>query len=252
MSKLILDACCNHLGVNAIQEQMIIEADHAKAEYIKFQLYDSEKLNPKYPNFTETKRRLQRCELGLLDVTRLIEVCRPRRIIPMFTIFDIAKIEWFVLAFQAQKFALKVASPDMADHELINKLVKSCPKTEIFVSCGMHYQEEIESIREMFDKYTNIKWLYCVSMYPTPIDIIDIEDIKNYDGLSDHSIGLEAIRKVAATNPDMGYYEKHFTLSRQLPIVDRDWSVVPDELKELKAILTYGEDCIKYKNRWKR
>jgi sialic acid synthase SpsE len=154
------------------------------------------------------------------------------------------------MAVHGQKFALKIASPDMGNSEMINKVVKSCPTTELFISCGMHTQDEIESIREMFEKYNNIKWLYCVSMYPTPIEAIDIEEIKFYDGFSDHTIGLEAVRKVMAFNPNMGYYEKHFTLSKQLPIVDRDWSVTPDDLKYLKAILTYGEDSKKYKSRW--
>lgn len=248
MGKLILDACCNHLGNNSIIFKMIDIADKY-ADYIKFQLYDSDKLNHDYPNYQEVRDRMYAAELHLLDVKRILEYCGPLGIVAMFTIMHEGRIEWLVKNYN-MKFAIKVASPDMGNQDLILKLVKAFPDREIIVSCGMHDIIEIDTIRDTFSKYNNVKFLYCVSMYPTPMDMVNYELLKKFDGFSDHTVGLSVLRHMLERGISPQYYEKHFTLSKDLPVVDRDWAVTPEDLPYIRAYLDKGTDEQKYKSRW--
>lgn len=230
---------------------MIKIADENTVDYIKFQLYSSDNLNPLYPNFRETQARLKSAELNFQDVLHIMGLCKTLKITPMFTIFDVKRIEWLVESCYNDSFALKVASPDLGNDGLIQKLVKCFPQKEILISCGMHTGIEITDIRERYKQYDNVKWLYCKSMYPTPYGCIDFEKMKTFDGFSDHTIGLDAIRTAIIEVPELQYFEKHFTLSKNLPIKDKDWSVEPGELKDLMALVKYNENTKNYKERFK-
>lgn len=246
MTKLILDACNNHLGNKAIMEKMIIEAS-SYAEYIKFQLYDASMLNPKYPNYPEVYSRMKECEIDIPRLKWIIDFCKYSGIIPMFTIFTENRIA--DLQIQLGNFALKVASPDMTNQYLIDQIKAAFPSKELFISCGMSSMEEIQHAKSL-NKEKNIKWLYCISKYPTAFEDIQFLDMQMYNGFSDHTIGLEAIKMALFFNPDLEYIEKHFTLSKNLPITDRDWSVEPEELMYLSSQINYVAHVQKYKTRW--
>jgi len=246
MTKLILDACNNHLGNKNIMEKMIVEAS-TYAEYIKFQLYDASLLNPKYPNYQDVYTRMKECEIDIPRLKWIIDFCKYSNIIPMFTVFTENRIA--DLQIKNGNFALKVASPDMSNQYLIDQIKSAFPGKELFISCGMHNVEEIQHAKSL-NKGDNIKWLYCVSKYPTPFEDIQFLDMARFDGFSDHTIGLEAIRVALYYNPELSYIEKHFTLSKNLPIVDRDWSIEPEELIYLSSQVKYVSNIQKYRTRW--
>lgn len=249
--KLILDCCCNHLGLLSMIARMIAKAETNNVDYIKFQLYTTDKLNKEYPNFEDVQKRMASTELGSPEVEYILDICKPLNITPMFTVFDEDKMRLLV-DFYTHNFALKVASPDMLNHELILKLVKCFPEKEHFVSCGMHSDTEIKDTKELFRNH-NIKWLYCQSIYPTPLDMVDYKKMKDFDGFSDHTIGLEAIKRAIFEIDRKDFvFEKHYTLSKELPIVDKDWSVDPGQLQELMALVNYNANVEKYKNRWRK
>lgn len=249
--KLILDCCCNHLGNKDIIAQMIAKAEINNVDYIKFQLYTADKLNKDYPDFKDVQKRLASTELGLSEIEYILDICKPLNIVPLFTIFDEDKIK-MLFDYYNFNFALKVASPDMMNHELILKIVRCFPEKETFVSCGMHSDAEIKETRELFRNH-NIKWLYCQSIYPTPLDMIDVVKMQEFDGFSDHTIGLDAIKNVILVSPRKNFViEKHFTLSKELPIKDKDWSVTPKELQELMALVKYNANTENYKGRWRK
>lgn len=256
MPKVILDACCNHFGVPVFIEEMIAEAEKNGVDYIKFQLYDSQKLNPKYPNFEDTQSRLMSTELKDFDVKHILNLCLKLKITPMFTIFDHSRIKWLTPKCLSgdlahAKFALKVASPDMLNFDLIETLLTTFPDKELFVSCGMHTKRETRDITKRYEGYPNMRFLYCVSMYPTPYEAVDFAEMSRFNGFSDHTIGLDAIRVALDLYPYLEYFEKHFILSRNLPAKDGKWSIEPGELASLMAIIRYKENCTNYKKRWK-
>jgi N,N'-diacetyllegionaminate synthase len=252
MTKLILDACCNHLGNRKIIEEMILVANDKGADYIKFQLYDVDQLNKDYPNRGVVYTRLKECQLDLLDVNFILKTCTPLNIVPMFTIFDPNKLTILKQVDKDNIFALKIASPDLLNSNLIGKILEIFPMKELCISTGMHSKTEIELVRKQYLKYNKINWLYCVSRYPTYPEDIEYNELPKYDGFSDHSVGLSVIKNVILRYPELEYYERHFTLSRNLPITDKEWSVGPDELQELRSILDCPGKTANYKLRWIR
>tara|TARA_B100000575_G_C23112636_1_gene642870 strand:- start:934 stop:1977 length:1044 start_codon:yes stop_codon:yes gene_type:complete len=133
----------------------------------------------------------------------------------------------------------KVASFEITDIPLIKYIAQK--NKPIMLSTGMSNISEINQAVKTIKKYNQkeILLFHCVSGYPTPIEDINISNItylrKKYKcevGLSDHTIGnIAAITSIAL---GVKVIEKHFTLSRKVIGPDSEFSIEPNELKELK------------------
>jgi len=110
-----------------------------------------------------------------------------------------------------------------------------------------------EALNILFNKgCDNILLFHCISSYPAPLEESNLRNIqflaKKYSievGLSDHTIGNTAA--IAAIALGASAIEKHFTLSRQDVGPDSEFSIEPDELKELVKVtsmthLSLGND----------
>lgn len=161
----------------------------------------------------------------------------------------------------------KISSFEIIDIPLIRKVAAT--GKPIIMSVGMatvkEVQEALQAARSAGAK--DITLLKCTSSYPaTPLgsNLLTIPDMKKRFkcrvGLSDHSMGIG----VALASIALGgtVIEKHFTLSRQDKGVDSEFSMEPDEMKQLvdeakvvwQAIgkVVYGpvkEESISYKYR---
>ena len=133
--------------------------------------------------------------------------------------------------FDMNKF--KVASRTVKENfSLANKILSK--KKLTFISLGMWNKKALP-----FKKNKYIKYLWCNSKYPT-----HIEDLKklpknfnktNYDGFSDHSIGIETC--ILAVSRGAMIIEKHFTLDKSdRTIRDHLLSATPDEFKTMVNI----------------
>ena len=133
--------------------------------------------------------------------------------------------------FDMNKF--KVASRTVKENfSLANKILSK--KKLTFISLGMWNKKTLP-----FKKNKYIKYLWCNSKYPT-----HIEDLKklpknfnktNYDGFSDHSIGIETC--ILAVSRGAMIIEKHFTLDKSdRTIRDHLLSATPDEFKTMVNI----------------
>ena len=77
-------------------------------------------------------------------------------------------------------------------------------------------------------------YLYCCSKYPATIDELHLGGIdfhSEWDGLSDHTIGLGASLTALARGAKI--IEKHFTLDKSATGFDHLWSMTPSELLQL-------------------
>ena len=117
----------------------------------------------------------------------------------------------------------KVASPDIRDFELLGYL-KSTGKPIIF-STGMATEDEVWATREFLGG--NYKTLACVSEYPCPIERSDLEELRSYRGLSDHTQSLITGALAVALGAEI--IEKHFTYSNWGK--DAHMSLNPEQLK---------------------
>jgi len=132
----------------------------------------------------------------------------------------------------------KIASPELVDIPLI-RYVASKGKPMI-ISCGMGSCEEIREAVEACRKVGNdqVILLKCTSEYPAvyeDMNITTISDMKErFDcpvGLSDHSMGYAV--DIAAAVLGACVIEKHFCLSRKDKTVDSEFSMEPNEFKDM-------------------
>jgi N-acetylneuraminate synthase len=86
---------------------------------------------------------------------------------------------------------------------------------------------------------TKISILHCVSIYPSPPETINLNNIlffrdhfENFPiGYSDHTLGLEA--SVVAVAMGAPIIEKHFTLDKSIIGMDNQMAMNPDEMSSL-------------------
>ena len=134
--------------------------------------------------------------------------------------------------------AYKIASFEITDVPLI-EYVASKGKP-IIISTGIADLEDIElAVQTCLDAGNDqIALLKCTSSYPAPLEEINlntIPDIKErFDvivGLSDHTLGGEV--SVASIALGAKIIEKHFILDRNMGGPDSEFSMEPDEFKQM-------------------
>lgn len=134
--------------------------------------------------------------------------------------------------------AYKIASFEITDIPLI-EYVASKGKP-IIISTGIASLEDIElAVKTCLDAGNDeIALLKCTSSYPAPLDEINlntIPDIKNkfglVVGLSDHTLGDEVSTAAIALGANI--IEKHFILDRNMGGPDSEFSMEPEEFKQM-------------------
>ena len=134
--------------------------------------------------------------------------------------------------------AYKIASFEITDIPLI-EYVASKGKP-IIISTGIASLEDIElAVKTCLDTGNDkIALLKCTSSYPAPLEEINlntIPDIKDkfgvVVGLSDHTLGGEV--STAAVALGASIIEKHFILDRNMGGPDSEFSMEPQEFKQM-------------------
>lgn len=226
--RLILDACCNHLGSLPLIEEMIERAQQLGSYSIKFQLFNHFKLALDYPNYKQVKQNMIRDQINLDTLHFIFKKCDECGIIPMFTIFSEDRIS-ILDDFSKYNFIVKVASPDFTNKFLVNQILSSFKDRLIIISTGMTSKEQIPIlVSEYRQKHTDIKFLYCISKYPTFATDISIKDMSRFDGFSDHTSDTRCTKYVIDQlfeTDRLFFLEKHFTLSKNLPGKDQKISM---------------------------
>lgn len=148
--------------------------------------------------------------------------------------------------------AYKIASFELTDLPLISYVAKL--KKPMLMSTGMASQDEISEALECARSAgcNSILLFHCISSYPAPIEQANLRSIQKLKrefgitvGLSDHTIGNVAATTAVALGASA--IEKHFTISRSDKGPDSEFSIEPDELKDLvkevnEAWLSLGRD----------
>jgi len=142
--------------------------------------------------------------------------------------------------------AYKIASFEMTDLPLVKYVAQT--KKPMIISTGMANLEEIKEVVRVAKENgcTDLILLHCISSYPAPVEQSNLRTIPDLakrfgviTGLSDHTMGTT----VATTSIALGacLIEKHFTLSRADKGPDSEFSLEPNELRQL---------CQDTKNAW--
>ena len=179
--RIIAEIGQNHNGDMTLASELIKAAKRGGADVAKFQVYSAKDLFPKENNpWYEYNCKT---ELSFEKLKTLKELCDKENIEFMASVFDIERISWLE---ELKVSTYKIASRSINDESLILNVIKT--KKPVLISLGMWNQKDLPSYKG------DIKYLYCISKYPTPLEDINFSEIDfdKYYGFSDHSVGNTA------------------------------------------------------------
>ena len=260
MTKIIAELCQNHNGDVNILKDMIWRAADSGVSHVKMQTIFSEDLTfrerfeegitsngvvksikrPYSPEF----ERLSKLDLGFDTHALFIDECSSAGVIPLTTVFNRSRLESIIeLGFKE----IKIASYDCASFPLINDLKNKF--NHIYVSTGATHDTEIETTADILSDQ-NFSFLHCVTIYPTPVDKLNLNRIDylrqftDSVGFSDHTSPSQH-----GINPDIvamwkgaDVIERHFTVLDASQTKDGPVSVNPEQLKNIVDYSKYNLD----------
>lgn len=218
---IIAEIGSNFDGNIKLAYKLIKEAKENNADLVKLQLYSTKNLQ----RTPETLVALRKSELSKNLATDLFNYGNDIGVEVFFSVFFPEAVEWCE-SMGVKRYKL-AARQDINDKTSV--LVQETKKP-VIVSVAPNYNRE----KGWANPFYNIDVLYCLSKYPTPLESLrfnNIDFIFEYQGFSDHTIGLDAAKIAIARGASI--IEKHFAIDHKTG-VDSAWSMTPSELKELK------------------
>jgi len=234
---IIAEIGSNHNGNFDQACEMIERAAEAGVDAVKFQTFKAKNhYSTKTPGISLYNKGIyeliEELEIDRSWHTRLADVSKKSGVDFLDSPCDFEAID---LACQVDMPLLKVASFDMVDIRLINK-ISSTGRGVIF-STGMANMSEIETAINVCRKNNNEKIivLQCTSIYPAPIELSNLKAMdtiqRAFDvivGYSDHTLGDHI--PCAAVAMGAKVIEKHYTLDRNMEGPDHAFAIEPAEL----------------------
>lgn len=242
---IIAEISANHCGSKSLFLKSIEAASKSGADLVKIQTYDEKDMVVsknfkiksglwKNKNLYELYKKAKTPYSWHPDAFKLAK----KKNISLFSTPFSEKAVDFLEKFNPPLY--KISSFEITDLNLINKIAKT--KKPVIISTGLSNIKEIKiAIKQIRKHHRKIAILHCVSGYPTPIEQINLKRINflkkklstNLIGLSDHTKGVEAAS--AASILGIVAIEKHFILNKRLKSPDSEFSITPNELKELRS-----------------
>ncbi len=250
---IIAEVGVNHSGSIELAKKLVDVASDAGADAVKFQTFKAKKLVSKDAKKAEYQSKnindgddsqysmLKKLELDTDTHKELIAYCKIKKIMFLSTPFDHDSIE---LLNDLGLEIFKIPSGEITNLPYLRHI--GSLKKQVILSTGMADLGEIEDaldvLMEAGTKKEDITVLHANTMYPTPMEDVNLKamvtigsafDVKF--GYSDHTLGVEV--PTAAVSMGASVIEKHFTLDKTMPGPDHKASLEPDELKAMvKAI----------------
>lgn len=245
---IIAEAGVNHNGYIELAKKLIDAAVDAGADAVKFQTFKAEKLVSKNAQKADYQKQttdssesqfdmLKKLELDLATHHELIAYCNEKKIMFLSTPFDHDSIE---LLDDIGLEIFKIPSGEITNLPYLRHIGKL--GKQVILSTGMADMGEIEDaldvLTEAGTKKENITVLHANTMYPTPMEDVNLRAMltigNTFDvayGYSDHTLGIEV--DIAAVAMGACCIEKHFTLDKTMEGPDHKASLEPDELKAM-------------------
>jgi len=255
MSKvfIIAEAGVNHNGSIELAKQLIDVASQSGADAVKFQTFKAKNLVSKNAQKAEYQKQnmndkddsqfnmLKKLELDINTHKELISYCKTKNIIFLSTPFDHDSIK---LLNNLGLEIFKIPSGEITNLPYLRDIGKLNKK--VILSTGMARLGEIEDaldvLLEAGTKKDNITVLHANTMYPTPMEDVNLKAMvtigNSFDvayGYSDHTLGIEV--DIAAVAMGANIIEKHFTLDKTMQGPDHKASLEPDELKAMVSAI---------------
>ncbi len=246
---IIAEAGVNHNGSKELAKKLIDVASEAGADAVKFQTFKAEKLVSKNAKKADYQQKnmsenddsqfnmLKKLELDVDTHNELIAYAKSKNIMFLSTPFDHESIE---LLNNLELPIFKIPSGEITNLPYLRHI--GSLQKKVILSTGMSHLGEIEATLDVLvnagTKKEDITVLHANSMYPTPIEDVNLKAMQTigaaFDvafGYSDHTLGIEV--DIAAVALGASCIEKHFTLDKTMEGPDHKASLEPDELKAM-------------------
>ncbi len=242
---IIAEAGVNHNGSIELAKKLIDVASKAGVDAVKFQTFKAENLVSKtaqkasYQKETTDAKESQyemikKLELDVETHHELIAYCKEKNIMFLSTPFDHDSID---MLNELGLEIFKIPSGEITNLPYLRH-IGSLSK-EVILSTGMADIGEIEDALDVLveagTKKENMTVLHANTMYPTPMEDVNLKAMitigNTFDvafGYSDHTLGIEV--DIAAVALGATVIEKHFTLDKTMEGPDHKASLEPVEL----------------------
>ncbi len=249
---IIAEAGVNHNGSIELAKKLIDVASESRTDAVKFQTFKAQNLVSKSAQKADYQKQttnnsesqfdmIKKLELDVDTHKELISYCKTKNIMFLSTPFDHDSIE---LLNDLGLEIFKIPSGEITNLPYLRHIGKLNKK--VILSTGMADIGEIEDALDVLiqagTKKENITVLHANTMYPTPMEDVNLKAMvtigNTFDiafGYSDHTLGIEV--DIAAVALGACCIEKHFTLDKTMEGPDHKASLEPNELNEMvKAI----------------
>jgi N-acetylneuraminate synthase len=269
MPLIIAEAGINHNGCYETAIKLVNEAIKAKADIIKFQIFNSSSLVTPNAEKAEYQKENTEKEDSQLSMLRSLELsnsefikikdhCEKNNIEFLATAFDDNSLNFLTDTLNVNY--LKIPSGELTNLPFIMRHAKK--NIPLIISTGMANNVDIENalavityarnfpnktpknfnelkiLAQDLPPPNNITLLHCTTSYPTPFEDANLLAIKTMQdkfkcdiGYSDHTQGILA--PVIATSLGAKIIEKHITLDKTQPGPDHSSSIDTNELKQM-------------------
>jgi N,N'-diacetyllegionaminate synthase len=220
---IIAEAGVNHNGDFEQALKLVDAAVDAKADAIKFQAFDADKLQ---------RSDLKNLELGQAQFMRIAEYCKSNNIDFLCTAFD---NKWLEFVYFLDVKYIKIPSSKILDKEYLLKCSDiNCP---IILSTGLSDTKEVYKALGYLGRSSRIILMHCTTSFPVELECVNMLAMKGMRdkfhkpvGYSDHTTNNYAV--VMAVSMGASIIEKHLTLDRLSHGPDHLMSASPEEFKE--------------------
>ncbi|RAX51901.1 N-acylneuraminate-9-phosphate synthase [Helicobacter sp. 16-1353] len=236
---IVAEINSSHNGSVDKAKEMIDKAKEINISCVKFQSWSANSLysNDYYDKNPIQKRIVDKFALRENELLQLAKYAKSIGIDFSSTPYSNDEVDFLVD--ECKVPYIKVASQDINTLPFLEYIAtKNKP---IVLSTGMSSIEEIKQAVNLIESTRNYKIiiLHCVSIYPTKIENVNLNNIvglrelfpKYPIGFSDHTIGVDiAIASVAL---GCGLIEKHFTLDNKKMGMDNNMATEPKDFLRL-------------------
>lgn len=230
---VIAEMACSHDGQLKIAKKIAKKAYDAGADVIQLQIWKIKNLiSPNNPNY----KRISSIELSERQWTEIVNYIRSKikNILIYICVYEHQSVE-FILSLKPD--GLKINSSDLNNPLMLKKISKM--KIPINLSVGSSTLDEINYALKFFKNKKNLNLMYGFQSFPTPINAINLSNIKQLSnkyklniGYQDHSPGKDLSGFYLPTfSIGLGakIIEKHLTLDRQKCKFDYESALEPNE-----------------------
>jgi len=233
----------NHNGSISLAKKLIDKISKTGADAIKFQLANPEKVYSKeafkanYQKKNDTSKTIKemskKYQLSRKDHLELSKYCKKKGVTYLCSAFDLDSLKYLVNKLQIP--IIKIPSGEILSIDILKFASKF--KGQIILSTGMSSINDIKKSLTMLKK-NNVTLLHCVSLYPTTLDKVNLNNLNMLRnkfrlkvGFSDHT--KSELASLTAASMGITILEKHVTLSNKMEGPDHKSSLQIEKFAKL-------------------